>query len=341
MQNKPQRNAAIEALRFLIIFQICLWHMYWPIIDAGFLGVEFFFILSGVFLYKNATKINSPGVLSYTISKMKKFWFKMIIALIFTHIIFCQKLLAEFQENWLHPILRFVSESLLLQNIGPFEGGLNKPLWFFSVLIYGGALVYAFTKYYTKLSIRIIFPIIIISFLAFTFKNGSQEALENWNVIHFIPLALIRGICEIGFGVIIGYIYFNNSETFKSHIKELNIISIISLILYLAIIISNRHFSQYAFIFIPVIICTALTSDTFFNKILDGNIWSFLGKLSFDIFIIHYPLVAIFRHFLHVEAGIPIWIVAMLYYIVLIPCAFVFDMITVKIQKMFLKKTTL
>lgn len=72
-----------------------------------------------------------------------------------------------------------------------------------------------------------------------------------------------------------------------------------------------------------------------------GNIWRILGKLSFDIFIIHYPLVAIFRHFLHVEAGIPIWIVAMLYYIVLIPCAFVFDMITVKIQKMFLEKATL
>lgn len=312
--------------------------MHWPNTDAGFLGVEFFFILSGIFLYKNATKTNSPGVLFYTISKLKKFWFKMIVALIFTHIVFYKSLFAEFQENWLHPILRFVSESLLLQNIGPFEGGLNKPLWFFSVLIYGGALVHAFTKYYTKLSIRIIFPIIIISFLAFTFKNGSQEALENWNVIHFIPLALIRGICEIGFGVIIGYIYFNNSETFKSHIKELNIISIISLILYLAIIISNRHFSQYAFILIPIIICTALTSDTFFNKILDGNIWRILGKLSFDIFIIHYPLVAIFRHFLHVEAGIPIWIVAMLYYIVLIPCAFVFDMITVKMHKNILNK---
>ena len=262
----------------------------------------------------------------------------MILALIFTHIVFYQNVLTEFQENWLHPIVRFVSESLLLQNIGSFEGGLNKPLWFLSVLIYGGALVYAFTKYYTKLSIRIIFPIIVISFLTFTFKNGTQETLENWDVICFIPFALIRGICEIGFGVIIGYIYFNNSEKFKSHIKALNIFSIISIILYLAIIINNRQFSQYAFILIPIIICTTLTSNTIFNKLLNGNTWKVLGQLSFDLFIIHYPLIAIFRHFLHVEAGIPLWIVAILYYIALIPCAFIFDMIAEKMQKTLLEK---
>lgn len=334
MQNestKKQRIPAIEALRFLSIFQICLWHMSWPSMEAGFLGVEFFFILSGTFLYKNATKQNSPGVLSYTLCKLRKFWFKIILALIWTYIVFIQDIITQFQEDRLHPILRFISDSLLLSDIGSFEGAFNYPTWFFSVLIYGGALVYTLTKYYTKISIRIIFPIIAISYFAFTFKNGTQVTLENWGVSVLFPLSLIRGICEMGFGVIIGYLYFNNSD--KLHIKAFNFILVVSIILYLAIIINGRQFSQYAFIFIPVLICAALTNNTVLSKLLQGNYWRSLGLISFDLFIIHGPLIALFRHFFLVEAGLPIWICGTLYTIVLIPCAFFFDKVAVYIQK--------
>lgn len=334
-QNTTQRNTAIEALRFLSVFQICLWHMSYPVTEAGFLGVEFFFILSGFFMYKSAINPESPGVISYTNRKLKKFWFKIILALTLTYIIYYQGIIIEFQENPLQPILRFISESLLLQSVGSFEGALNSPVWFFSTLIYGGALVYALTKYYTDFSIRVIFPIIAILYFAYTFKNGSQETLENWDVIGFIPLSLTRGICEIGFGVIIGYIYINYSDKIKLHINILNYSSIISLILYLAIIADNRQFSQYALIFIPVIICTAQTPNTVLNKLLRSRSWAFLGRISFDIFIIHYPLIALFRHFLLVEADMPLPFVALLYYIVLIPCAYFFDIIATKIRNWF------
>ena len=67
------RNTAIEALRFFSIMQIAIWHLDWSFINAGFLGVEFYFILAGVFLYKNATKPNAPGVIGYTVNKARKF----------------------------------------------------------------------------------------------------------------------------------------------------------------------------------------------------------------------------------------------------------------------------
>lgn len=70
LNESTRRNTAIEALRFLSIFQICLWHMSYPVTVAGFLGVEFFFILAGIFLYKNATKVNSPGVVGYSLHSL-------------------------------------------------------------------------------------------------------------------------------------------------------------------------------------------------------------------------------------------------------------------------------
>lgn len=333
MGNKQQRNTAIEALRFLTIFQICLWHMSYPVTKAGFLGVEFFFILAGIFMYRTATKANSAGVVSWTINKLKKFYFKIIVATIFTYAIYYEGLIAEFQENWLHPIVRFISELLLLQSTGTFEFGINCPIWFFSTLIYGGALVYALTKYYTNVSIRIVFPIIAFCYFAYTFQNGTTESLENWNVISFIPLALVRGISEMGFGVVIGYLFYNYGEVLQRNLKVLNIGAIVALILYLAIIIDNRQFSQYALVFIPILICTALTKGSILSRFLKGKIWLFLGGLSFDIFIIHYPMIAIFRHFLLVCAGLPLWLVATLYYISLVPAAYIFNIVSVKIQK--------
>lgn len=330
---KSQRNTTIEALRFLTVFQICLWHMSYPVTKAGFLGVEFFFILAGIFMYKTAIKPEGPGVFSWIVDKLQKFYFKIVVALVLTHMIYYEGLIVEFQQNWLHPIVRFISELLMLQSMGAFEAGLNCPTWFFATLIYGGALVYALTKYYTKVSIRIIFPILAISYFAYMFQNGTAESLENWDVIGFIPLSLVRGICEIGFGVVIGYVYFNYSGILLRHLKILNMIAIVSLILYLAIIIDNRQYSQYALIFIPVLICTALTQGSIFGRFLKGEIWLFLGALSFDIFIIHYPMIALFRHFLFVSAGLPLWLVATLYYLSLVPAAYIFNRVSIKMQK--------
>lgn len=333
MENKQQRNSTIEALRFLTIFQICLWHMSYPVTKAGFLGVEFFFILAGIFMYRTATKANSAGVVSWTINKLKKFYFKIIVATIFTYAIYYEGLIAEFQENWLHPIVRFISEFLLLQSTGTFEFGINCPIWFFSTLIYGGALVYALTKYYTNVSIRIIFPVIAFCYFAYTFQNGTTESLENWNVISFIPLALVRGISEMGFGVVIGYLFYNYGEVLQRNLKVLNFGATVALILYLAVVIDNRQFSQYALVFIPILICTALTKGSILSRFLKGKIWLFLGGLSFDIFIIHYPMIAIFRHFLLVCAGLPLWLMATLYYVSLVPAAYIFNIVSVKMQK--------
>ena len=87
MNQSSGRNSAIEALRFLSVFQICLWHMSYPVTAAGFLGVEFFFILAGIFLYKNA-KVESPGVVKYSLHKLSKFYFKLILAQIITQLVY-------------------------------------------------------------------------------------------------------------------------------------------------------------------------------------------------------------------------------------------------------------
>lgn len=332
MNESTRRNTSIEALRFLSIFQICLWHMTYPVTAAGFLGVEFFFILAGIFLYRNATKVNSPGVVRYSLHKLSKFYFKLILAQIITQLVYSPGLLVELQDNWLRPVLRFISEALLLQCSGTFGNGLNSPTWFFSVLIYGGAFVYALTKYYRNISIRVVFPLLCMFYFAYTFNNGTTETLESWYIVGPIPLIFVRGVSEMALGVLCGYIYFSYRQTISQHKIVLNIFAVIALVLYLFIVADNRALSQYALIMIPIIICTALTEVTILQKVFCGRIWLFLGRISFDIFLIHFPLLALFRHFLHVEAGISLPVVALLYYLSLVPCAYIFDLVVQKLS---------
>ena len=90
MTDQNNRNTAIEALRFIVMLQICLWHYHDGIgtMQAGFIGVEFFFILSGIFLYRTATRSQSPGILEFTLRKAGKFYIQ-------------SKIQVETQDLWL------------------------------------------------------------------------------------------------------------------------------------------------------------------------------------------------------------------------------------------------
>lgn len=136
-----QKNFCVEALRFLFIMQICLWHTCGDayILKHGDLAVEFFFMLSGIFLYKSVSKPNALGSIDYTVNKLKKY--------LPTILLFFPVLLL-FQRDWIPSSWTFdelsKSWNLLvgeLFNIG--KGGLwgfrlNQPLWYLSVLIMGG-----------------------------------------------------------------------------------------------------------------------------------------------------------------------------------------------------------
>lgn len=320
------RNAAIEALRFFSILQIAIWHLGGYFLEAGFLGVEFYFILAGFFLYKNASRSNASGVIAYSINKLSKFYFEYFVAFILTILCFHKDFLLSINEDWLRAIFRLVSEVLMLQGIGAFVGGMNYPLWFFSVLIFGGAIIYAATRYYPKISIRIIFPILSVLFMAYCFHNGQDMSLETWGVINFIPFPMLRGMIEISYGVLAGYIFFNYKQFFVNNLRLLDILSFISLLFYCIIVAISGINSSYVFVFVPIILMDALTPDSWMNRFFKGKIWLWLGSLSFSIYIIHAMLVGLCRHFLYVVLSMDFSNVVIIYMISLIPAAYAFQL---------------
>lgn len=322
--NNTNRNTAIEALRFFSILQIAIWHLGGFFINAGFLGVEFYFILAGVFLYKNATKPTAPGVIVYTVNKARKFYFEYLVAFLFFMVCLHEGIFNSFSKDWVKSILNIISELLMLQSTGGFSGPLNYPTWFFSVLIYGGAIVYAAVRYYTNISVRIIFPVLIILFMAYCFNNGKYMELEQWGMLVCVPYPMLRGMVEISFGALVGYIFFNYKQFFIDNLRLLDLLSFVSLVFYCIIVIKSGINASYVFVFIPIILINALTPGSWMSKLFKGKIWIWFGSLSFSIFVLHASLVALCRHFLHVVLSIDLPVVLIVYLICLIPAAYIF-----------------
>lgn len=188
---------SIEAFRFFFMLIICIWHYNGPsgFFKHGYLCVDFFFILSGMLLYNTYLK-KSVGILDYTITKIKRFFPEYFICMLLLYIgKFINGKSISYNE-----LYQFVSEILMLQNVGFWEQGMNWSLWYISVLIYGGALIYAILKFHKDLAIRIIFPIVII--LGYTHIFNNSNRLEIWGNSAIISFPLLRGICDMSLGVI-------------------------------------------------------------------------------------------------------------------------------------------
>ena len=197
------RNTAIEALRFLFMLQICCWHntQLLGTMQSGYLGVEFFFILSGFFIYKSAVKQDAPTILEFTFKRLSKFYVAYALSILIAAIVHYPIIEEAVQQgNYLSPVFKMIAELLMIQGFNLTGGGFNAPLWFFSVLIYGGLIVYASLKYYKNFCIRIAYPVFLILFFSILFSSDKTRGLENWSVIYGMPMSYCRGVTDMMIG---------------------------------------------------------------------------------------------------------------------------------------------
>lgn len=117
-----EKNRAIEAFRFLFMLMICLWHYSnsHDILKHGYLGVEFFFILSGVFIYKALDKPNLNTPLEYFVKRWKRFNPKYVGAILITYLIIVFPNVVKGKAD-IKEILGVFPDFLMLQSVGIFN----------------------------------------------------------------------------------------------------------------------------------------------------------------------------------------------------------------------------
>ena len=84
------RKTSIDFFRYFFMLNICLWHLndQLHLLSHGYLAVEFFFIVSGFFLFKKKEgRLKEMTTMQFLIARYKRFYPKYIFAFFITAIL--------------------------------------------------------------------------------------------------------------------------------------------------------------------------------------------------------------------------------------------------------------
>jgi len=322
--NVDMKNYSIEFWRFFFMLFICLTHFPGKTVihlHHAYLAVDFFFILSGLFIYKSSCKQNPLSTFDFTWNKIKRFYPKLVLGCI---------LMTLLQPTWLHHTesleeiavewQNFINELCFVMNIGVFGGGKNPPVWYLSSLIVGGSFLYSFLTYNRKLSLRIFFPIILM-IVTFIFGKGSN--VDLWGVEGWFYRPLLRGIAGMGIGILLGH--FLQFYKDRISISFVNITSLLSVFGILLIMFLETNFDSYIFLLSPFVIMACFYKDSLIYKYTSMKFFSKLGEISYDMLILHCVIInayVLINRYMHLSYSIPILIA---YLVIVVCCAFVLN----------------
>lgn len=288
------RLMILELWRFIACITIMLFHSYFLGVEyrtvpfsEGFLYVEFFFIISGYFTFAHFTKINNNSLDSIAknsiIYTLKKFSYFLPYIIIMVLIMNTYNYVLD-KNRGLHSFLDMIREILLISR----SDGNVGVLWYLSAMFIVFPLFCCFCQIKSKY-----FTYIISIFYCIYYYERYVSAVDY-------PDHLYRALAGLLLGVIV---YF-----FVSIIKQINfsklgkvIITLIeqgSLILALYFIYSNKEYTLRIIIECFIIGLSIMLSRKSYTANINCKIFGFLGKISFVIYLTHFPIFNIIQtHF--------------------------------------------
>lgn len=307
-----KRNGDIDVLRFLFSLVILIFHFNrffdFGAFQSGFMGVGFFFIVTGYLMAVNVEKNFSEKTISskeladntwrFVINKMKSFWCYYISVVILTVVvrfmIISKQSILEIIESFLSTIPT-LSLTFLGYNYGKMEWYIGNT-WFLSSMIIAIFILFPILAKSYHTASKIIFPIVSLFILGYLYKTcGSLVNWQNWT--GFCYSGILIGVGEIALGVSLRPLLVYLTEKFSWLINSRNLfiklsLTTIKILAYLVVFISayktmpnGKIFSVHALLFCAIGILFSFSNAGF--GIPDCRLTRFLGKLSLPIYIYH------------------------------------------------------
>ena len=293
-----------EFWRFVFIMMVCFLHFEEDVYDdvhilayGGYLGVDFFFLLSG-FAVAYSNKRNPIGsTLQYVFGKVKKIYPDFLFA-----IFLMLALYVIYDSSGLKNVLIHIYECrfqyFLINAL--FPTGLEmRSIWFLSYWVIGLLVL----SYLIKRNVMLVSGGIALSFMSWhwcyigSFFNNSVTPEFLWSV------RLIKCVSQVIIGAC-AYVILQRFENAKLTPFGKAVFSMFEFltIMYVMYFIprdARNHTDYYLCLGFVVIILMSFWNKTYLSKLLDNRVSVFLGRLSFPIYLYHLFIIRLLTIYFH------------------------------------------
>lgn len=302
----------IEILRFIFIIQIMLMHLvcskgllsslsfHVPLFRylhetawSAYVGVDYFFIISGFFLYYTFRNMHSH---QFILHKIKRFLPTMLVSLM---IIF---LLSRYYSDIRFDQYRAIYTITFTASFMPVGVGYS---WFIGPLFWASLFYFYTLKHFDRKYLNILFSILIIASYSILVNNTCNNfSNASPQLYRFLNVGVLRALAGMGIGYFIGQLYTESLRDLRDLAPNRlyrTLFTIAEALLLFFIIYcgsfcpfgKNAMIAIFAFVALFILF---LLKWGHISRFLDNNVSVFLGKYVFTIYVLEEALHNYLRH---------------------------------------------
>ncbi len=301
-----QYRSEIDGLRALAVIPVILFHINNEILPGGYIGVDIFFVISGFLITSIILNEYERGMFSFS-----NFWMRRImrilpvlitvvfVTLISGRIILYGPDINNLGNQGIAALLSFanISHWLLAGDYWGFAAESSPLLHTWSLSV--EEQFYLFFPLFMIIALKYFHRWVGLLFIIFTllsvviFLVGTQ--MSPAATFYLFPTRA----WELGAGAILSIMFFKKHLQFKSN-------NILAMVGFLLIILSYFFIGDKGgispFLVIPVlgavlIIAFAKDPNSIINKILSAKPIVYIGKISYSLYLWHWPILVLARQY--------------------------------------------
>ncbi len=313
-----KRNGTLEFMRFVFCLAILFFHIgkmtlggvslkdgiHFGFFPHGAMGVEFFFILTGVFLAHSAEKQSLQSKRSaIPLDTLRYFWKKYITTfpqhiVAFAVLFGVTVLIHQGSAAWSawNRFVDAIPSLFLIQMTGVMGSPLNHIEWYLSAMLIAILIIYPLCRLHFKIFTRYIAPVISVALFVwmcceYPSLTGVTRQMHITDDL-FIFKGIIRAVAEITLGTFVYSLgkYGLAPLTGKIGRPARIVLTVVEWAMYIAAVVITLltlpygwEYGALAVIFVGVTL--SYSGLTLSGELFDNNVSYFLGRITLAVYL--------------------------------------------------------